>query len=164
MKTLYLHGLYAKPAPEKISILENDYGLDVIAPEIDYEKYAGSLDLFDSLSGQIKKEKIMLIVGSSFGGYLGFHLSEFCSIPGYLFNPALIKKSLEIPVRMQRADVKKYVILGKHDDIVDPKKTKEYLWENKFQNTFVIEQDFGHQTDPALFRALLELTDLIYLR
>lgn len=164
MKTLYLHGLHATPSEEKTAILKDEFGLEVIAPEIDYEKHAGSLDLFDYLAGLIEKEKIRIIIGSSFGGYMGFHLSEFCQIPGYLFNPALSGKSLQVPVRMERSDIKKFIIIGKHDEIIDPEKTKEYVWKKDYKNTFIIEENFGHQTEPKLFGSLLEQTDLIHLK
>ncbi len=164
MKTLYLHGLYAKPSTEKIELLEKDFTLQVSAPEIDYEKYVDSLELFDSLVRKIADDNIRIIIGSSFGGYIGFFLSEFCMIPGYFFNPALIKKSVQVPVRYERNDIKKFVILGKHDDVIDHNETKNFLWEQKYKNTTIIEEDFGHQTDVNQFGSLLQKTDLILIK
>ena len=164
MKTLYLHGLHAVPSVEKIKLLEETFGLDVIAPELDYEKYLGSLELFDSLVNTIQKESIRIIIGSSFGGYLGFYLSEFCKVPGYLFNPALTEKSIVIPVRQDKSDIKKYIILGKNDETIDPEATKKFIQDGKYNSTFIVEENFAHKTDAKLFGELLEKTDLVHLK
>jgi len=41
-KILYIHGLHSNPNPDKVKILQG-FGLDIIAPYIDYEKEKGKV-------------------------------------------------------------------------------------------------------------------------
>lgn len=153
-KILYLHGLDAIPKPEKVSILERA-GI-VMAPKLNYRAFIGDITLFNELADAITLEKITHIVGSSFGGYMGFYLSEFCKIPGVLFNPALSYKSLDVPVIKSYSDTKKTIILGIFDDVIDPKMTKKYIGENQFQNIEVVEFPFAHQVSEEYFELALK--------
>jgi predicted esterase YcpF (UPF0227 family) len=153
-KILYLHGLDAIPKPEKVSILEK--AGNVMAPRINYRAFIGDITLFNELSDAITIERITHIVGSSFGGYMGFYLSEFCKIPGVLFNPALSYKSLDVPVIKSYSDTRKTIILGIYDDVVDPKMTKRFVEENQFHNIEIVELPFGHQVSEENFKLALK--------
>ncbi len=154
-KILYLHGLDSKPNEEKIAILENGFGLAVIAPKLDYYASEGSTQLFDSLCERIRKLRIDGIVGSSFGGFMGFYLSSQFNIPAYLFNPALHSRAIDVKVEYPKNSPQKVIFLGKHDDVIDPERTKKFLVDHDYKNYFVVEEDFGHALPVEVFRELL---------
>lgn len=123
MNILYIHGLDSHPKEDKNKIMEK-YSDRVIAPKLDHR----GGPLFGKLSSIIKKEKIDLIIGSSMGGYLGYHLSNLFKLPSLLFNPALHSERADefqpVPKIVKEEQYKdKMVILGKDDDIIDPKIT-----------------------------------------
>ena len=82
---LYIHGLHSKVNLAKTAILEN-YFHRVTALNINYTE---ELDAYHILRDQCVKESVDFIIGSSFGGYLGFYLSRELQLPSILFNPAL---------------------------------------------------------------------------
>lgn len=89
MNILYIHGLNSSLSPEKRSIVEK-YG-SVEAPSIDYESHP---DRIQWLHDQYKDHKIDVIIGSSMGGFAGYHLSRWFKVPALLFNPALVERSV----------------------------------------------------------------------
>lgn len=156
-RILYLHGLDAIPKPEKVEIL-GKAGI-VMAPKLNYRAFLGDITLFNELTDAISLEKITHIVGSSFGGYMGFYLSEFCKIPAVLFNPALSYKSLDVPVIKSFSDTRKTIILGMFDDVINPETTKGLIKENKYQNIQIIELPFGHQVSEDNFELAIKYLD-----
>lgn len=143
---LYLHGLNSIPNSDRINFLEKYYDTNVSAPQLDYYSSIGSTKLFSELLELIRIEKIRLIIGSSFGGYFGFHLSEYTNKPAILMNPALAQGSIVVPVLNKFNDTTKIIMLGKNDDIINPLGTKKYLIEKFYKNTIIIEGDYGHIT------------------
>lgn len=129
MNTLYIHGLYSKPRENKLKILKS-FNLNPFAEHVDYEQTPTAYQL---LKGIIKDRDIEFIVGSSYGGYLGFWLAEELSLPCLLFNPAIVYapkpemimpdvKSGQCPIRL--------VVQGKKDNIVDPDANYAFLKNN----------------------------------
>ena len=121
MKTLYIHGLNSHPVPEKLEILKN-YGLDVIALHIDYQKEKG---VYQKLKETIENNNIEFIVGSSMGGFIGYWLGEDLGLPCLLFNPAMNymdKLMPYIPDIDHRNCPARFVVIGAHDESVDPQK------------------------------------------
>jgi len=152
-RILYLHGLDAEPKPEKVEILRT--AVIVSAPKLNYRAFKGDITLFNELADSIKIEKITNIVGSSFGGYMGFYLSEFCKIPAVLFNPAITFKSLEVPVMNIFSDVDKTIILGEKDEVINPIETEDFIAKKNYENTRIIKLDFAHLVSEEIFALCL---------
>lgn len=150
MKILYLHGLDAVPKIEKIRIIES-CGHYVLAPELNYRHFENNHALFEDMKYFIINEDISYIVGSSFGGYFGFHLAEYFNLPAILFNPAVYAQSLYVPVETKFSDSAKIIVLGINDDLVDPQMTKQWLIKNKYKKSKFLELDFGHQVPLEIF-------------
>jgi len=152
-KILYLHGLDSYPKPEKVNILKTKG--EVVAPKLNYYAFQNDITLFKELANSIKMEKIIHIVGSSFGGYMGFYLSEYCKIPAILFNPAIALKSIEVPVINDFNNSSKYLILGIHDEVVIPANTIKFINENNYTKTWIVKEKFGHQVPLNIFNLAL---------
>lgn len=126
MNILYLHGLMGRLNEEKRKILEK-YG-KVFAPDIDYHNDSNSIEnLVRRYYDQ--KEEINVVIGSSMGGFAGWHVSKALQRPALLFNPALAQRSVEqnIPVYEDSSLNFKQLVLGVSDDVVDPSGTMHFL-------------------------------------
>ncbi len=152
---LYLHGLDAKPSPEKNKIMREEFGLDVLAPQVNYRASEKSISLFENLSRMIDEGGHELLIGSSFGGYMSFYLSEFFDIPAILFNPALHSRNIDVPVIRERKNTRKIIVIGKNDEIINSAKTRKFLIDHEYQNYGILDGNFGHRTSPELFGSLL---------
>ncbi|EMQ95178.1 Hypothetical protein D778_02699 [Xanthomarina gelatinilytica] len=127
MNILYLHGLNGSLKPKKRNILEA-YGT-VFAPSIDYQNNPNAiLWLYDSY----KNKDIDIVIGSSMGGFAGFHLSKLMQIPALLFNPALAARSVEqqTPNTPSNNGSTISMVLGAKDTVIDPKGTLHYIGEH----------------------------------
>ena len=99
MNILFLHGLESKLSDEKRAILET-YGT-VIAPDLEYKS---NPNVIQNLYDEFKNQDINTIIGSSMGGFAGFHLANSLGICALLYNPALpYRNSIEqiIPNNLQ---------------------------------------------------------------
>ncbi|TBV25667.1 MULTISPECIES: YqiA/YcfP family alpha/beta fold hydrolase [Meridianimaribacter] len=124
MNILYLHGLNGSLKPEKRNILEA-YGT-VIAPSIDYQNNSNAISwLYDSYANK----SIDVVIGSSMGGFTGFHLSKLMQIPALLFNPALASRSVvqQLPNTPSNNGSTISMVLGAKDTVIDPKGTLSFL-------------------------------------
>lgn len=159
MTILYLHGLMSSNQSNKIDWLKENH--DVINPLIKYS--AGSKSLFSDLKVLCEQNAVDLIIGSSMGGFLGFHLSNTLNIPSLLFNPALVTKSEFKPqvTAVNNTSVLHTIIFGRNDDVVIPGETLQFLKDNYFNFTHSYEQT-GHRTPFPIFKkhvALLQLSE-----
>lgn len=149
MNTLYLHGLESKLNEVKRSALEKHSA--VLAPDLDYRANA---HIFDLLEQTIKNNTVHVIVGSSMGGLMGFHLSKMFNIPALIFNPALPFSSVGqvIPEITGNRTAFLKVIIGGQDDIVPPKNNFEWILERENGN-FEVKwiNSMGHQNPPEIF-------------
>lgn len=150
-KALYLHGLDSNPNRDKTEFLEKELGLTVYAPKLNYYGSVGSTKLFELLSGLVDYEDVDLIIGSSFGGYMGFYLSECYDIPSYLFNPALHSRTIEVPIKIVRNNSRKTLFLGKKDTVIDPEKTIAFLRNHNYDNCITEILPTGHQIPVKVF-------------
>ncbi len=126
MNILYLHGLNGSLKPEKRNILEA-YGT-VIAPSIDYQNNSNAISwLYDSYTDK----SIDVVIGSSMGGFAGFHLSKLFQVPALLFNPALAKRSVpqHIIETPKNNNTSIDIVLGAKDTVINPKDTLHYIGE-----------------------------------
>lgn len=135
MTILYIHGLNGSLSPEKRAILER-YGA-IESPKIDYENNSNSIMW---LYNQFKDGNIDVIMGSSMGGFAGYHLAKLLQLPALLFNPALAERSVNqnIPDTPKTNNSKIHIVLGSKDHVVDPKGTLHFIGELLRQ-----EQDYN---------------------
>ena len=126
---LYFHGLESKPGGHKVHYL--NYEVDFVkAPEMDYT----DPNLFEDWLDYIEREEPDLIIGSSMGGYFAMLLATHTKTKVLAFNPALHSRT----------------ILGKKDDVIDPKKTLKEL--DKFDGLSVsIEEKMAHRVPLPIF-------------
>jgi len=147
MTSLYLHGLNSTNLNTRTDWL-HQFG-KVVNPLIQYKNYP---DNYRHLEKLVVKFKPKVIIGSSMGGYLGFHLGNYYRIPTILLNPALIMTTIVKPdVRLLATDTLHTISLGLQDDIINPLQTKQLLidWQVRHQ---IFEFDMGHQTDFDIFK------------
>lgn len=160
---LYLHGLLAKPANDRLDYLQSK-GLNIFAPLIVYNQE----DLLENLSNEYQYQDIDCIMGFSAGGLFGFCLAQMYDCDALLFNPAL-------SYGLMRKDTKEFIlhpktgyqgrqsiILGLQDDTVNPQ-TTEYVLE-KYHHlpycTIHQEADLGHRVDFQTFVRIWEAYSL----
>ena len=154
LKTLYIHGLESSPKKKKIEIIEKHS--IVHALHLDYQNQPES---FNILSKLIVNKDINCIIGSSFGGMLGYWLAEKHKIPALLFNPALLidKSVIHFEVNHNLSPYK-LIILGKKDKIVDPLFTTRFLNKNLIEKNYeLIEcEELEHKIDLNTFKEKCE--------
>lgn len=126
MNILYLHGLDSKLSPQKKTILEK-YG-KVYAPDLDYYTNAEAIE---TVLEKYRQVGIDAVIGSSMGGFAGYHVSNALSRPALLFNPALRERSLlqNIPPQKSYNNFKQ-IVIGQKDDVISPSDTLFYLSED----------------------------------
>jgi len=153
MNILFLHGLESKLSAEKRIILEN-YGT-VIAPDLDYKSNPNTIQkLYDDCQNQ----EINVIIGSSMGGFVGFHLANSLGICNLLYNPALPYRSSivqNIPSYLPKNQSPSMrIVLGGHDEIIKAKDNLTFLEQNcnpKTDYTIVIKNELAHQIPVEVF-------------
>jgi len=124
MKILYIHGLNGSLSAEKRAILKQ-YG-NVISPSIDYHSIPNAIEW---LYSTYKNKTIDVIIGSSMGGFTGFHLCKLMQKPALLFNPALATRSVEqqTPITPSNNGNNISIVLGAKDSVVNPEDTLNYI-------------------------------------
>ncbi|MGB3343011.1 MAG: YqiA/YcfP family alpha/beta fold hydrolase [Aequorivita sp.] len=152
MKILYFHRLDSSLGSEKRTILEK-YG-KVLSPAIDYRVEFNSIEM---LVEQFKNEKIDVVIGSSMGGFVGYYVADAYQRPALLFNPALATRSVRQKIPVYKAPLLgfKQIVLGTHDDVIDPKATLEFLGKNLQIHTnyrIHIRQNLAHQIPVDVFK------------
>ncbi len=155
MISLYLHGLNSTNLNDRTKWLEQ-FGR-VINPLMSYRNLPADYRVIEKL---IKKYRPQVIVGSSMGGYFGFHLGNYFGIPTVLFNPALIMTTIVNPVVKPMAVAGfHYISLGMQDDIIPPHSTKALLnyWQVPFQ---IYPINLGHETPFKVFTDVCQKTGL----
>ena len=152
MTILYLHGLESKLSDVKRVVLEK-FGT-VIAPDMDYKSNS---EMYNYLMKTYKNESIDCIIGSSMGGFMGYHIAMHLGCPALLFNPALPIRSLNqnvqqnvVPKENQRFSI----VLGSQDETVPAVSNLKYFSENllptvEFQ--IKIRPDLAHQIPLEIF-------------
>ena len=152
MKLLYLHGLESKLSAPKRAFLEQ-YA-EVIAPSIDYRKNA---TVINHLYHQYRDQNIDLVVGSSMGGFVAYHLSAMLNRPGLLFNPALVRRSLnqEIPQEIPKHESLLHFTLGAADTVVSAQESLQFIAQKLPNKTYFRLQliaDLAHRIPLKVFQ------------
>jgi hypothetical protein len=129
MNILYLHGLESKLSEEKRAILEN-YGT-VIAPDLDYKS---NPNVIQNLYDEYKVQDINAIIGSSMGGFAGFHLANSLGICALLYNPALpyrnsVAQHIPSDLPKKQSPLMR-IVLGGQDDVINAKDNLNFLSQN----------------------------------
>lgn len=126
MKVLYIHGLNSQPTPEKLDIIAK-CGMEPVYLKLDYRNQPNSYQL---ILEKAQSENVEMVIGSSLGGYFGFWISEELGVPCLLFNPALnVPESLPLiqPSKKTRRCPLRMVVVGAHDDVLNPEETLNAL-------------------------------------
>ncbi|WP_327018368.1 YqiA/YcfP family alpha/beta fold hydrolase [Croceibacter atlanticus] len=163
MHILYLHGLDGSLSNEKRSILEQ-YG-KVEAPNLDYREHPNIIKM---LVENYSNSDFDFILGSSMGGFVGYHISNIWNTPSLLFNPALAYRSVhqDIPTYELRDKNFKTLVLGVDDDVITPVSTLDFIshqLETNINFNIKIRQGLGHRIPVEVFEeeAKLFLNQLI---
>ena len=149
-KVLYLHGLESKQGGPKVEFLQKQNFL-VLAPSMDYKEE--SKNCIIDLAGQLQGEEFDLIIGSSIGGYAAYHLAKNLYVKQLmLLNPALSQQSIVLnkPQEKHQISASINLHLGKHDEVIDPKATLDFLHKEELDYS-VFYYDYGHRTPMSTF-------------
>ena len=143
--------------PDKKAILEK-YFPKVTARHIDYANQPGA---FKILMDLCENEKVDYIVGSSFGGYLGFYLSRQMQIPALVFNPALFfgdQDEVFVPEKPQDPSPFTLMIIGEKDHIIPPETTRKFLANNPVEDNlhYISISWLAHIIDLNTFEIMLQ--------
>ena len=157
MNILYIHGLESKLSQEKKKILEK-YG-KVFAPDLNYYE---NPEAIASILKQYSEVDINTVIGSSMGGFAGYHISDALDRPALLFNPALKERSVEqrIPEINNTCFSFKQIVLGQRDEVVNPAHTLQFLSERLDQTTdfqIHLRHEMQHRVEPECFEEELEI-------
>lgn len=153
MTILYLHGLESKLSDVKRVVLEK-FGT-VIAPDMDYKSNS---EMYAFLLQTYKNRSIDCIIGSSMGGFMGYHLALTLGLPALLFNPALPIRSLNqnVPVSIFPKENQRFsIVLGSQDETVPAISNLKYFSENLLptvQFQIKIRPDLAHQIPLEIFQ------------
>ena len=149
MHILYLHGLLSKNSSPKIDFLTEKH--IVFNPLLNYKEKSNTI--FNDLELVCKQNSFDLIIGSSMGGHLGFHLSNKFNIPSLLFNPSLEENSIKKPKvdEVENLTIRHTIVLGENDDVVIPSETLKFLEKKSANFTYTFESN-GHRTPLEIFK------------
>jgi hypothetical protein len=154
IRVAYLHGLESPGFSKKNEFLRETFG-EVYDPKIDYR----NPETWETIIKNIKELKPDYIVGTSMGGWFAYNIGKLLNIETILFNPALKKRTYEpyIPDGGREGPYHPAhcLILGRNDDVVEPKDTLETLIENEDENYRVHYTNEGHRTPLELFKKTL---------
>lgn len=159
------HGFGSEPNPFRNKML-NAAGYVVLCEHFDYQKEY-ELDRGKSLfEAELKKIRgVDLILGISFGGYLGYKLSKATGIDLLLINPALNRKKSKSPVEYDIPDYSMKsnidIFFGEFDTAVPKENTIEYLKEVGEDYTSNILEGMEHRTPESYFIRILKESYLI---
>lgn len=149
MKIAFFHGLESKPGSGKEKFLQSSG--DAYTPAMNYKSNFS----FQNLLKEVKKRKIDLLVGSSMGGWTAYALSTHTGIPTILFNPAVQGRAFDPDINLGSKSAKHTVVLGKTDDVIDPKKTEEWIKKNGKGSFSINYENIGHRTPINVFKKWL---------
>ena len=149
LKIAYLHGLESNNIGPKNDWLRQI--ANVYDPQINYhEKH-----IFQKIFLEIKNFEPNLIVGSSMGGFFAYEIAKMLNIKAVLFNPALHSRSMNPDINGILSGKNKptiIFILGKNDEIIDPKVTLKMNALEKNKNVTTKILDHGHGTPFEVFQ------------
>ncbi|WP_283643101.1 YqiA/YcfP family alpha/beta fold hydrolase [Croceibacter atlanticus] len=151
MNILYLHGLDSSLSEEKLKILK-PYG-NIFYPPLKYRENPNCVDYILKLYKDLKFDAV---IGSSMGGFIGFHISNKLNIPALLFNPALAYRSVQQDTEFFISSTPnfKYLVLGVNDDVIRPISTLDFIshqLETTTSFNLKIRQELEHRIPVNIF-------------
>lgn len=154
MRILYVHGLEAKPSPQKVEILTKR-GHEVLAPHFEFTKYVDTNEPYQELRKIATENRIEFLVGSSFGGFMAYWLGHDLGLPQLLFNPALCYNSLLMPHPLikLRDELCSWVVLGGKDELLPAELNAEFF-DNKPAARVIICRWLPHRIDLQTFEEM----------
>ncbi len=158
MKAIWIHGMGGSPNQDKIALMEQ-YGWETHALHLDYVQEPLR---FEILRDYCTKHHIDVLVGSSFGGFLAFWLSEELGLSCILLNPAVSirgkSKNKPNSVTHLRSALC-LVALGAKDELIDAQRTLLFIEQDKRADKIILTKVFdeeGHSFTIEAFREILE--------
>ena len=153
---LYIHGLHSSVRPEKRKVLEKLFA-NVLAFDIDYGQQT---NVYNTLMKVCHEQHVDLIIGSSFGGYLGFYLAAELGIPSILFNPALMfgKEDKTYVTQSNRQPVPfSLFVVGAMDTVVPPESIDNFIIKHPEESGIHVMKCswLKHQIDLKTFEAAI---------
>ncbi len=136
MNILWAHEMGYKPDLMKIEIIKN-FNLKPFYLHLDYEN---NNNCFDILFDYCIENKIDFLIGSSYGGFLCYWLSEKLGIPCLLLNPALslrTKNKTKPNIEILKSKLC-LVALSANDEVIDYNRTLLFL-ENDSNSDKIIK-------------------------
>ncbi len=165
MNILYLHGLDSRLSEQKMTVLKK-FGT-VHEPHLNYYENENAID---TVLNYCSNRYIDVVIGSSMGGFAGYHVANALDLPALLFNPALKKRSVgqNISIDKNSYNQIKHIIIGQIDEVVIPRDTLDYLQNNFNEKTDLhlhLVPQLGHNIPVTFFeekvRSFLERMEKI---
>lgn len=156
MKTLFMHGMGARPKTWQLDCLKNA-GLEPYALHLDYTRKPQK---FDILKKYIQENQIEFLVGRSHGGFMGYWLSEELGLPCLLMNPQLslsTHKQTKPPIQKYISPLS-CIALGTNDRLVNADRSLLYIEKYKSPESVVkikMLDEIGHWLDMDTFSEVL---------
>lgn len=147
---IYLHGLESDPGGPKVAWLE-ERG-PCLAPAMRYREPHPWPRLLEAVDAW--PHAPALVVGSSMGGYFGWHLGHRLGIAMLLFNPALGLGPMPAPIDVAPSPAgpgRVMVVCGADDDVIDPDRSGAWLATSGARVERVIVAGMGHRTPFDIF-------------
>lgn len=151
MKATYFHGLESKQGGPKVDFLKELFD-DVYAPSLNYFE---NPQIFQDVLESSKDSA--LIVGSSMGGWLAYHVATHIGCDTVLFNPAVHSRPVNPFVEIGSRKNTNYVVLGARDDVIDPHESQYWLAKNGFGDFVIDWYDGGHRVPLEVFQHFIQM-------
>lgn len=149
MKILFFHGFESTLPSSKATWME-DQGHEVLAHPMGYQQP----DAFFRALECAREFQPELIAGSSMGGYFAVLVGSHLPTKLVLLNPALISRSKEYNhVDTGSFTPRVWALLGKNDELIDPKASAEKL---RLIDAAITIGDHAHRTPLDIFIPYME--------
>lgn len=155
MTLLYFHGLDSQLSTEKRSILEKF--ATVLAPDIDYRTRPNAIA---EILAEYRDVTIDAVIGSSMGGFVGYHVSQALNMPALLFNPAFPYRSVPMvsPEVIPEATPYCQIYVGDLDTVVNAHDNLTYIEHHLDRPNLELiwKLNLGHQIPVDVFESAVE--------
>jgi predicted esterase YcpF (UPF0227 family) len=160
------HGLGSKPAESRTKML-NELGYVVISEQHNYHDEWEKDKGYSLFNRELKKiNKVNLIIGISFGGYLAYQLSKSTGIDVILINAAIdrdksksVIKNFDIWYGNKQSNIE--LFFGENDTSVPKELALEYINAKKEDYTYHIISEMSHRISDRYFEEILKKSNLI---
>jgi predicted esterase YcpF (UPF0227 family) len=148
---VYFHGWGHAYNEAKAKIL-GKFNDEVYYPNIDYQN---NRNLIHQYVNEIHSGRPTLLVGTSMGAYLAYHISNVLRCPALIINPTFFYKSgaefRPSSSYLHNVDMNKDIILSGKDEELDHKRNIKFLKEFGFDNQIKVVDGLTHQIPLDVF-------------